>query len=301
MLCKKHIDRDALFYCMGCGGYFCQECVYVNEAKASLPYTCRSCGGRCEKMAQKESSSEHVSGPVMASETAEVLITTSFWSEIIPSFIYPFRKNGKIMLLVGSIFFSIFFAIARMAWLFGLPLLLILVSYILEYMLLVLETSAYGDNQPPEFPGMNDWTELIFGRLFLIILAAVVCFVPSVIYLFKAQQADAVFLALIVLGQFIYPMMFLIIAMTGKFVAFNPFLIANSILKAPLQYLIIVALFFAAAYVSRTIKMLLIGLPILGFFISDLISFYIMLIQMRLLGIFYRCNEENFTSVPKGT
>lgn len=300
MLCKKHIDRDALFYCMGCGGYFCQECVYANEGNVTLPYTCRSCGGKCERMAQKEIPPPQETGVNKPDETEATHVATSFWSEFIGSFIYPFRKKGKLMILVGSIFFAIFFTIARVASLFGLPLLLILTSYLLEYMLSVIETSAYGSNDPPEFPSMNDWTEMVFGPLFLIILAAAVCYAPSVIYMFKTQSIDMVFWILTIAGQFIYPMMFLIIAMTGKFAAFNPFLIVSSILKAPLQYLVIVALFFAVSYISKMIRMFFIGFPILWFFVSEIISFYVILVQMRLLGVFYRCNEENFTSAPKG-
>jgi hypothetical protein len=300
MLCKKHSETDALYYCMGCGGYFCQECVDVHEGSVTLPYTCRACGGKCERMVREESSFEAVqSGASGAREIEPPATATSFWQEFIPSFVYPFRNKGTLLLFVGSVFFAIFFFIARTASLFGLPLLLILVSYLLEYMLTVVETSAYGSNEPPDFPGMNDWTEMIFGPLFLIILAGIVCYASPVIYVFKTQRMDMVFWILTVLGQLAYPMMFLIIAMTGKFVAFNPVVIASSILKAPLQYLVIVALFFGISYLGRMMGVFLIGFPVLGFFITEFISFYIILVQMRLLGIFYRCNEERFFSVQK--
>lgn len=300
MLCKKHSETDALYYCMGCGGYFCQECVYINEGNIAVPYTCRSCGGRCEKMARRESNVEAGQPEVSSIREIESPTTiTSFWAEFIPSFIYPFRKNGKWLVLIGSVFFAMLFALARMAWLFGLPLLLILVSYLLEYMLTVLETSAYGSNEPPEFPGMNDWAEMIFGQFFLIILAGLVCFAPAVIYVFKTQSIDAVFWALLLLGEFIYPMIFLIIAITGRFAAFNPLLIISSILKAPIQYIAIVAVFAGISYLRNLSQVSLMKIPVLGFFIGEFITFYSMIVQMRLLGIFYRSNEQSFSSAPK--
>ncbi|MBM3248330.1 MAG: hypothetical protein FJZ10_02770 [Candidatus Omnitrophica bacterium] len=299
MLCKKHSETDTLYYCMGCGGYFCQECVDVHEGSVSLPYTCRACGGKCERMVREESSLEAAQSEASGAREIEPPTTaTSFWQEFIPSFAYPFRNKGALLLLVGSVFFAVFFFIARTASLFGLPLLLILISYLLEYMLTVLEASAYGSDQPPEFPAISDWTEMVFGPLFLIILAAAFCYAPAIVYLLKMQSIDSIFWLLLFLGQFFYPMMFLIIAMTGKFVALNPFVIISSILKAPTQYIVIVAMFFAISYLRNISQVFLNKIPFLGFFIGEFIAFYFLIVQMRLMGVYYRCNEESFSGIP---
>ncbi len=65
-------------------------------------------------------------------------------------------------------------------------------------------------------------------------------------------------------------------------------------MRAPLDYLICLAAFMLIVGLSAVAKQILaIPVPLLGSVIQIFLSLYFMLIEMRMLGLFYNANAED--------
>jgi hypothetical protein len=292
--CKNHPEKEAAFHCVSCNNNFCQDCIDVRRLTADFTaYICRECAGKCEKLGDRKQARE---------QTTEVRIETkrySFWEEIPKIFIYPFTGNGKWVLFAGSLFFGITFKIVQMAGLFGGPLAIILVSYLTVYMLQVIENTAYGSDEPPDWPDMAHYIDVVFGPLLLIMLATAMCYLPAAVYFFRTHNFDLILFLLLLAGQFLHPMFILSIATTERFSALNPIVVVASIFKVPVEYFVMFLLFVSMVIIQQISSALIGWVPLLGIFLKQFLMVYFLLAQMRLLGIFYRTNEEKLTGATK--
>ena len=105
---------------------------------------------------------------------------------------------------------------------------------------------------------------------------------------------DPVFWALVVLGSMYYPMALLTVAMSGNFLALNPLVVIPAIMRAPFDYIICLVAFMLVVGLGAVTKQLLaLPVPFVGPAIQIFLTLYFMLVEMRLLGLFYNANEDN--------
>jgi len=222
----------------------------------------------------------------------------TFWAALPYALAYPFNPKGLVILITGTIFLFIL-DILSVVPLIGLLVSIFAAGYLATYMFSIIGETGRGEDEPPSWPSFtNLWDDILrpFGRLFAAIL---VSFGPLFIYMaFSAPQGIAtqntIHWLLLTYGIVCLPMALLSVGIFQSVAGVNPVLIISSILKVPLQYLGAVIFLGLIYYLpqfwgGRIVDLktfVLIGL------LSRFVFLYFLMLEMRILGLIYRYNEE---------
>jgi hypothetical protein len=243
-------------------------------------WKCPLCGGDCEPTGE------------VAGEEAE---SRSFFSQLAGAFAYPFQGQGLWMLVVAPPLLAAAEFAAHFV-LFGFIGWLLLTAYMVAFMFKIVRHSATGEAEPPPWPDIG--SDEIFRPLFLFVAASFVYFIPALIVL-TTGGSTLVFLVLLAAGVFFLPMAITIVVMSNSFLALNPVLIVRSILRVPLEYLVVVTMsavvFILRVSVDTGLQVQYDKHP-LGFLVIAVlqsgVGLYFTMVQMRVLGVMFRANEE---------
>lgn len=233
-------------------------------------------------------------------------------------FHYPFRAAGVGMLVLGTIFF---YGI-RLTTAFNLfPVIALVVGvlvtgYFSNWWMEICRRSAVWEDEPPDFPDPTMWTELLADWA-KIVAAQIAAFLPMIaltIYLFASGMIDLeagpeaiaawdpgqivlVGAALVVFGLFglaYYPMALMANALLHTWTAaFNPFFVIRSIARIPAAYLAVVGV-SAAIWIAAFVTEALIeaqGIVLVGGILITFVEMYVMVVQMRMLGLLFGRNQ----------
>ena len=279
--CRNHSTTAASWKCESCGACFCDECVVVKRTKFSRFEICPACEGRCVLFAQEEPRAKR-----------------SFLSLLPGVLSYPLRKDGWLLLVFGTVFFLIL-KVASMTPVYGLVPAVFGGGYLCAYMIKIIRSSAKGDEKLPDWPHLGDlWGDIVipfFGVVFTLLCA----FIPAAVYYFGLRTSsggalsDLVFLALGCCGLAYIPMALVALTKFGLGAALNPIFVVISILKVFWQYLVACVVLtglvglrvVSAAYLARY------GLLVAAT-VDGLVSFYFLIVEMRILGLIYYANED---------
>jgi len=105
--------------------------------------------------------------------TPEVYEEPSFYRQIPGTFAYPFKRNGIILLVLGTILFTILdflggFKMLGRGGIFSLLVSVISTGYLFAYMQKIIAHSAQGEDEMPDFPDFTDWwSDIILPFLLL--------------------------------------------------------------------------------------------------------------------------------------
>ena len=217
----------------------------------------------------------------------------SFFAEIPSAFTYPFRSGGIMIMIAGAVFF------AGLEWIGGLFLLLSIVGagYIFTAMKGIISATAVGDDKTPDWPEFSSWWDdllLPFVEFAAIHLA---CFLPGwLALLFIPSPANFVVCgALLLLGFAVAPMALLAVAIYDSLFALSPLLILASILRVPLEYAVAVGTLVATYVLGWVLNAWLVDaipIPILPWLLTSVFSLYLLVVEMRILGLLYRCKQD---------
>lgn len=274
--CKSHPRAAARYYCANCASAFCELCVSTRMANGIPVKLCRSCGGECNPLFE------------------ELPAESPVFSRLIGgAFTYPFKHDGVILLVAGTVFYSLMNFLARHAFLFGIILMILGTGYLISYMQRILVTSAMGEKRMPDWPDFGDFSDVTSP--FIQFLGAVILSFSAAILLKIFAPADAQWMrwaypAAIAFGCVYFPMSFAAVAMFDSLGALNPLLVFTSILKIPGAYLLAVVLLLAIYVASGMGTHLLekaLPIPILPGLISEFLGLYLMTVEMRILGLLY--------------
>lgn len=218
----------------------------------------------------------------------------TFFRRLPGTFLYPFKGNGVILLICGTVLFvlldfagSVFFFLA----IAGL-------GYLFLYLQQIVQYSAQGEQDVPNWPGLDDWVDDLLVPAFLLIGAFVVSFGPAVaMWIFLDIDPSIKWIlgvSLVLFGCFYLPMAVLAVSMYDSLFALNPLLIMPSILRIPLEYL--VACFVLGAVLAvRLVSLFLLALipiPIFPTVVGGFFSLYFLTVEMRILGVMYHSKRE---------
>jgi len=281
-VCKSHPKAIARFYCARCADAFCELCVYTRMADGRKAKYCRACGAECAPLSAPPTQAEDV---------------PTFRRLLGGAFAYPFRHNGAILLVTGTIFYTMMDVLSGFVMFLGLVLSIIGTGYLVSYMQRILVASAMGEDQMPDWPDFTDWSD-IYSPLLQFIGTFAVSFGPVIaLNIFASENAPWLswaFPAALVLGCVYFPMGFTAVAMFDSLAALNPFLVISSILKIPAAYLLAVALLLGAYATGSLADRLLeeiFPLPILPGLLARFFGLYLMTVEMRILGLLYRTKK----------
>ena len=285
MECKNHPNVKSVLRCVKCNNSFCEECVKVRQYENFTAYVCKECGGKCEEIDLKRRKLNQ------AGETSKTLVSFSFWGSIPRIFIYPFLGKGRMLTIVGTLAFSLL-AMAFMIP-FGWIFTVILSFYILALLIKIIEVSAFfEDEEYPDWPSIKDCLDWL-GMAFLWIIATVMCYGPAFYYFMRLSEPNPLFWVVLAVGFYIHPMCILAVSLTRAVSSLNPFVIFISAFKTFIPYTITFLLWIIFSGMCYLVDITpLMSIPLFGQILKWFTFTYFIIINMRLLGIFYCVYKE---------
>ena len=280
-LVKEEIPPDVR-RCPGCG-------ILVDKSAR----TCPGCGTDLltgQKFIKAKSLAREKAPPVGAHPAA-------FWAALPYALAYPFNPKGLALLVGGTIFFTLLRFGIRVPIL-GLLVAIFTVGYLATYMFSIIGTTANAEDLPPDWPSISHWIDDTLYPFGLLIAAILVSLGPFFVYKAVCVVKDiptqnAIIWLLLIYAILYLPMALIAMAIFRSFAALNPVLIISSILKVPLQYLgalIFLGLLLVVQFLSSRAG--LPQVPILSRLLSQFVSLYFLMVEMRILGLLYRYKEE---------
>lgn len=220
-----------------------------------------------------------------------------FWQNIGAVARYPFTKQGSIVMLAGAVLFAFINIIPLVG---PLICLFFVYPYVIAYMLRIIRTTANGHKGLPDWPEFSDWWESIVRPCLQVIVVTAISFAPAIIAFIIALLSSAhlasslLFFILIFAGTLYYPMALIAVAVyDNAFVAFNfPQLLA-SIWKIKKSYFLSLITLWLFAFIGIVVSTFLapISIPIIGPFISWVVTLYFAIVQMVIIGNVYYINK----------
>ena len=290
-VCDQHPASPAKWCCVKCGGAFCSACVKTTRVGGEFFRACPRCGGSCISVAEYK----RLMTPA----------PTNFFALWRGAFSYPYKKDGAILLVCGTVVFAflsgarwvLFTGIKGMGfmgasfWATFILCVVMSVGYLFSFMQNIIQSSARGDQFMPDWPEISAlWDDLVVP-FFQFACIWGLCLGPGIAVMLRVSPSAG--LPLLFLGLFSLPMAILTVSMADSIAGFNPFTIFSGIGKVPLPYLTTCGIFLFVIAIVHGIQMLLefTGIPILPTVVSTLISLYGITVEMRLLGLLYYTNK----------
>src|SRR5688572_26952651 len=127
--CINHPSVHAVAICNKCGTQACNECTRKQKVGRKVMHFCPRCGGACREM-----------GEVAKAAAVEAARTKTFGQAIGRSLTYPFRGNGIIILICGTVFFGLVdaFRMGILTW----SLWVMMWGYLFAFMQRIIVTTA---------------------------------------------------------------------------------------------------------------------------------------------------------------
>lgn len=292
--CKFHPRSPARFHCPKCGVSFCELCVNTRHVAGASKMFCRKCAVECTPLTP-------------AKRTAAEAGDGSFFGQLMGAFKFPLKGDGLILIVVGALLLMLLDAVKYVAkfglmygW-FATGFLTVLgVGYLTAYLRRILNSTAMGDNEMPEWPEISDYSNDIVSPFRQLVLTILFCFLPAIglaIYAaYSAAEGDTSWmgwgsLASIILGAIYFPMAFMAVAMFDSVAAVNPLLIVPSIMKVLKEYvlvMILVGMVMFLNWLSKNHLKDIIPLPLVPTVLAGLLQLYLLIVVMRMLGLLYR-------------
>ena len=276
--CRNHPDKPATWRCVACGGLFCDACIHSQHLDRLQLNTCRVCRGKCERIVPADGRAAQERG---------------FFARLPGAFVYPFKGSGIILLVMGGVLFWLMWI--AVALLFAGLVVFFIAGYLCAYMLKIINATANGEDELPDWPRFADFWEDIVGPYFMVALTNLLSFLPAVLFFaytvyVQAPQLPA-FFALLGVGLFFLPMNLLTVAVFNSLAGLNPFRVIRAIAKTFGGYLVACAVIslIVALRVYSPILTSLIPVPVVGRVLEGILSFYLLTVEMRILGLLYRC------------
>ena len=278
--CVNHPYAAPVAVCTKCGVRACGECTRKQKVGRKIMHFCPSCGNKCTDL-----------GEVAKQAAVEATRTKTFGTAIRRALVYPFRGNGVIILICGTIFFGLLDLVP--SFFFAIILWIISWGYLFAFMQRIVVTSAAGEEDPPEFPEVSDIvSDIVMPFLQLVVTLFISCIVPLIIWVklgaFPGQFA-------MLLSMIYFPMALLGVAMSDSFGALNPVFVLSSVMKVFKQYLVTCFVFGGLIFFYGFVQGVLaeMDIPLIPlFFIFWFVFLVFLMIGMRILGMLYYLNKQ---------
>jgi hypothetical protein len=288
-VCHHHRRALARWVCGSCHKFLCDLCISSRRAGPTEGKVCRGCGGECAPVAVR----------LVAPERK------SFFALLPGTFSYPFKGDGLMLLIAGTVFFAVLdFAayVAGYAPLLGFVALVIItvfgLGYLFAYAKNIVATSAQGEDRTPGWPDFSEWGSDIIVPFFQLLALLLMSFGPPVALagwgISEGWLPGWTLGPAFAVGCLVAPMALLGISLYDTIAALNPVLIVVSILKVPVDYLAACVVFGLVVLVQWLGELLLkavLPVPIVPPLVSTFVGLYFFTVEMRVLGLLYLANK----------
>jgi predicted Zn finger-like uncharacterized protein len=275
----------------------CKSSYYFDDSRIpdeGLSYKCPRCGNSV--IFQKIFSRKDA---VMDESVRDTYPRKSFL-ELLPGvFTSPLRGNGMILLIAGTLVFGIidFFQRYNIIPFVGIIVALFISGYLCAFLMRIINHSADGEEEIPDFPDFTDWWDSVFTPSWLMSGPIIFCCIPVLAYLFLARPShpftDPIILLLSGAGLFYLPMGIIAVSMTQSLSSLNPVFILPAIIKVIDHYIIAFAV-VAIIVIFNPIanRHVFASIPIIGDFLNAFVNLYLIIIEGRILGLIYYVNRD---------
>jgi len=210
---------------------------------------------------------------------------------------FPLRGDGLIMLIVGSILFTVTLFFAKYAFIAGGFGYALVGGYIAAYMMKIVNHSAEGEPEMPDWPDISDWWDDILCPSGQMAVTALVSFSPLLLYLLfsyfmHATVSIPMILIFVLTGSFYYPIGLLSMSLFHSVSALNPVQLLPVSFRIFSDYLVAAGLCLIIVITKWLCSIFLTNIFLIGPFIDNFLMLYFGILQMRILGLMYFSNRE---------
>ena len=207
---------------------------------------------------------------------------------------YAYRGSGKYIFLL-CVVLSIVSKLVGFAPLLGPIAAILLFGYFCAVYYQIVQSSATGGQEAPEFPDTANIMEDIVWPMFQIIAVFLVSFGPLIGYSFWAGETgfdNRIGNILLAIGVIYFPMAMLAVVVLGYTGAMSPHIVIPSIVRGGWFYWLGVLLLGAIYHVGSIIQGMMSGYLIVGHIVMSIVGVYTMMTNARILGLVYRERQE---------
>jgi len=227
----------------------------------------------------------------------------SFGKFVVDAMSYPFRGFGWVTLFAGTIVLTgldWFKLLPAAPGLLNLFLSLAAWGYLLMMLQSIIQRTAFGKSDLPEWPDFEGFGEL-FGKCFQWFVTLLLCFGPAVFLLghFAVEEGvdmalwqGAVVVLVAIAGAAYFPMAILGVAMFDTVGAINPLLVIRSMRRVAGHYLLTLVVFALLLGLKAVTVSFAELIPIAGTLLDHFDSLWSCMFLARVLGGLYVINEE---------
>jgi len=170
---------------------------------------------------------------------------------------------------------------------------IVLVLYLIWYVFQAIRDSARGGIRAPDTGALTPGLAELLGENFKLLITALFCMAPALVYLIYGGGTDAIFWTLYGTGGFIFPMALLAVVIHESLRGLNPLLIVRSVLRTFFHYLVLVPFCYVLCLMFPLAYYFILNRRYWHFsYVLQAPAFYLLLIMAHLLGRFYFKNEE---------
>jgi hypothetical protein len=207
---------------------------------------------------------------------------------------YAWRGSGKYV-LVTCVVLSVIADLAGIAPLIGLPASVLIGGYFCAIYFQLIQSSAVGGKEAPEFPETSSILEDIVWPLVQVTIVAVVSFGPLLAYSIWASDNGfnpLISWGLVFFGVIYFPMAMLAVVVLGYTGALSPHIVLPSIIRGGWLYwgavLMLASLYGLSGIIDQTLE----DQIVVGHLVMAVVSTYTFMTNARLLGVIYRERQD---------
>ena len=226
--------------------------------------------------------------------------STSFDAAIKGAFKYPFSPEGIAVLIAGAVFLVVAGVFTFLAAYFPLVGGLLcmacnaaLAGYILCFLLQVVERSADGRMDIPDWPEFTDYMESIIKPLVMVAAVGVIGFAPALLYEgWKDLPRPYIYWPLRCAGLFYFLMGLLCMVVKGVPEGLHPLGVIQAIRRVPKPYTKLWGISAAATCIHWGISTALDRVPVVGYVVPMAVSLYLSIVIARALGLLHYLHRK---------
>lgn len=224
----------------------------------------------------------------------------SFDAAIKGAFKYPFSPEGIAILIAGAVFLvvaGVFTFVAGYFPLIGGLLCMgcnaALAGYILCFLLQVVERSADGRMDMPDWPEFTDYMENIVKPLIMVAAVGVIGFAPALLYEgWKDLARPYIYWPLRCVGLFYFLMGVLSMVVKGVPEGLHPLGVIHAIRRVPRPYAKLWGIAAAAMCVHWGLSTALSRVAVVGYVVPMALSLYLSIVIARALGLLHYLHRK---------
>jgi len=288
-VCFYHRDTKPAWVCVSCNHVFCASCVNVRRLGQITACTCPICGGKCESVSWTGTASQ--ADPDNPEGKGR---KRSFYRNVPRSFLYPFKGTGLLLLAFGALFIwaMSMFRGSLMSWVGagGAG------GYMAAYMFKIIRETEGEDDHMPGWPEITNWKYDIAWPAGTMILAHLISFLPGLLCLaaglYFGVPHPLFSVPLFFLGLFYLPMALLVCAQLDSYCGVSPKYVLPMIGRIPFTYLMACGFLLSVSLLGGLVSSPLMLIPYVGGWLATFVSFYFMVVQVRIIGLLYYAYED---------